>query len=129
LNSATWQFTDLDPGWYDVQATWLEGSNRADNAPSTLFDGTTNRGTYRVNQQLAPSGAVFDGRPWQSLAVVSITGTSFSVTLTDDADGRVSADGVRLVPVRNLVSVLSLERALIGEVVTASVSVTVQVPQ
>ncbi len=128
-NTASWQFTGLDPGWYDVRATWLESGTGASNAPFTVYDGTTNRGTFRVNQQLAPSGAVYDGRPWQSLGVVSIAGSSCKVTLTDDADGRVIADAVRLVPLRNVVSVLALDRTLTGEVVTASVSVTVLVPQ
>jgi hypothetical protein len=36
---------------------------------------------------------------------------------------------VRLVPVRNNIQVLSLERPLVGEEVTVHVSITVLVPQ
>ena len=109
-NVASWQFTGLALGWYDVQATWLEDSNRADDAPFTIFDGTQSKGTVTVNQQQAPSGVLYNGRPWQSLNKLAIGNTNVTVTLSDAADGRVIADGVRLVPLRNVVTVLSLER-------------------
>ncbi len=129
LNTATWQFTGLQPGWYNVQATWHEGLLCSLDAPYTVYDGSTSKGTFQVNQSLAPSGSTFDGRPWQSLAVLSIHNSSVSVVLSDNTlTGRVYADGVRLVPVRNIVSVSSLERTLTGEEVTAQVVITVQTP-
>lgn len=128
-NTATWQFTNIPAGWYDVQVTWLESGNRASNAPYQIFDASKLRGTYLIDQSKAPTGAVFGDRPWQSLATVPISNGSVSVILGDNADGRVIADGVRLIAVRNVVQMLSLEKSLTSESVTARVAVTIKVPQ
>src|SRR5207249_3567634 len=86
-NTAAWQSTGLTPGWYNIQVTWLEASDRATNAPYTVYDGVNARGTYQVNQQNAPSGQVYQGRPWQSLAIVPINSTNAKIVLSDQADG------------------------------------------
>ena len=109
---ATWQFTGVIPGWYDVRITWLELSNRATNSPFTVYDGSVSKGTFTVNQQLAPSGAVFGGRPWQSLGIFPIKNDTMKVEVNDNANGRVIADGARLVAVRNDVQVTSIEKSL-----------------
>ena len=128
-NTASWQFTSISAGWYDVQVTWLESGNRASNAPYQVYDASKLRGTFLIDQTKAPTGAVLGDRPWQSLATVSISSGSVSVILSDNADGRVIADGVRLIAVRNVVQMLSLEKSLTSENVTAHVAVTVKVPQ
>ena len=51
--SANWTFNNLTPGDYEVWATWVPTSNRATDAPFTVYDGTTSRGTVRVNEQQA----------------------------------------------------------------------------
>jgi len=61
-NAATWSFPALPAGQYLVYATWSPASNRADNAPLTVFDGTTALGTVRVDQQVAPNSSVSDGQ-------------------------------------------------------------------
>jgi type II secretory pathway pseudopilin PulG len=127
--TATWEFTQPPPGWYELWVTWHEGDNQASNAPFTVYDGPDAVSSFEVNQKLAPSGELFDGRPWERLEVVLIRGDTLRVRLTDEADGRVIADGVRVVPVRNQVQVSSLEKALTSDEVTAQVSVTVLVPQ
>jgi hypothetical protein len=127
-DTATWQFTGLQPGWYEVQVTWLESGNRATNSPYKIYNGSTLKGTYLVNQKVAPSGPVFDGRPWQSLAVVPISSGTAEVELNDYANNRVVADGVRLIAKFNTVQILSLDRTLTSEEVTAQVAVTVVVP-
>ena len=57
-----------------------------------------------------------------------ISGDTLRVELTDDANGNIIADAVWIVPAGNTVEVVSLERSLTSEDVTANVSVTVQVP-
>ena len=126
-NSAAWQFTGLKPGWYDVRVTWPSGPGRATNASYTISDGATNRGTYSVNQTLAPFGDM--GQPWQCLAIVPVRGTALQVQLSDTANGKVSADAVRIIPIRNVVQVSGFARSLTGEKVTVGVTITVVTPQ
>ena len=127
-DKASWQFTGLEVGWYEVLVTYPNEGNQATDAPFTVYDGAVARGTVRINQQVAPSGAVFEGSPWESLGKFSITGDTLRVELSDDADGNIVADAVRIVPAGNKVDVVSLEKSFVEEEVTAHVSVTVQVP-
>ena len=127
-DKAYWQFTGLEPGWYEVLVSYGPHDNQAKNAPFTVFDGTVAKDTVRVNQRKAPSGPVFDGSPWESLGLYSITGDTLQVRLTDDADGFIAADAVRIVPVRNELQVLSLQKSLATEEVTVRVTVDVQTP-
>ena len=102
---ASWEFTNLVPGTYEVFATWPAHESRASNAPYTTVvltthpDGTlTEQSTTRlIIQKFAPNGAVVGGRPWESLGVFSIDGTALRVELTNNADGAVAADAIRLV--------------------------------
>ncbi len=127
-DKASWQFTGLEVGWYEVLVTYPSEGNQATDAPFTVYDGAVARGTVRISQKVAPSGAVFEGSPWESLGKFSITGDTLRVELSDDADGNVIADAVRIVAAGNKVEVVSLEKSFSGEDVTAHVSVTVQVP-
>jgi hypothetical protein len=127
-NGASWQF-NISAGWYTVQVTWAEGAGRATNATFTVKDGDTVKGSAVVDQTMAPSGTVSGGRPWQTLGTFSIHGNTLEVTLTDQANGVVVADGVQLIPVANVIQVLGWEKTLTGQEVTAHVSVTVVVPQ
>jgi hypothetical protein len=128
-NTANWEFTNLPPGWYEVLVTWHEQSNRADNAPFAIYDGVDVEGIFPVNQQVAPSGAVYQGRPWASLGVFAIHDTSLRVELSDLAnDSRVVADAVRIVPWRNALQVLSIEKTQTSEDMTVHVSITTGTP-
>ncbi len=96
---ATWNFTGLTPGNYQVNVTYSTYSNRATNAPYTIYDGTTPLGTVAVNQQIAPAGVVdASGSSWLPLGTVTITGSSLKVMLSNLANGRVEADAVMIVP-------------------------------
>jgi hypothetical protein len=128
-DTAAWTFSGLAPGWYTVQVTWPTGRRQASNAPYTVYDGGTSRGAVTVDQTTAPSQTVFQGQAWDNLGTFSVASGTLSVVLSDYADGRVVADAVHLVPVQNVVQVLSLTRSLSDPTVTAQVSVTVQVPQ
>ncbi len=95
---ARWTVANLAPGQYEVFARWVPFGNRATNAPYTIFDGATSRGTVAVNQQLAPSGDLENGITWQSLGTFQISTGILSVRLSDNANGFVIADAVRIVP-------------------------------
>ena len=88
---ATWTFT-VTPGQYDVAATWTAYSNRATNAPYTVLDGSTPRGTVPINQVLAPSGFTDQGGTWQDLGTFTINGNQLVVQLSNNANGYVIAD-------------------------------------
>lgn len=125
---ARWAFTDLAPGWYDVRVTWHEDDTQTTAAPFTVYEGIENKGDLAIDQQVAPSGDVIDGRPWQSMGIFSITSGTLTVELTNASGDPVVADGVRLIPVKNEVQIDSLDKSLSNEEVTAHVTVTVQVP-
>ncbi len=94
-DAAAWAFA-VAPGLYRVSATWSPFSNRATNAPYTVFDGATSRGTVRVSQQQAPADFSDAGASWKDLGTFTIAGNSLVVKLTNDADGFVIADAIRI---------------------------------
>jgi hypothetical protein len=97
--TATWQLSGLAAGSYLVQATWNGYYNHADNAPFSVYDGTTLVATVRVNQQPAPTAnATVGGFPFQTLTTVTIHSGTLRVVLSNDADGYVVADALRVVP-------------------------------
>ena len=98
-NTATWQATGLPPGTYDVQVTWVAWTNHATNAPYAVYDGGTSLGTVFINQQQAPAGTAFNGFTFQSLGHFTISSGTLTVVLSDNANGYVIVDALRLVPV------------------------------
>jgi hypothetical protein len=95
---ATWTFANLVAEQYQVFVRWAPFSNRATNAPYLVFDGLTPEGTVRVNQQLAPSGDISDGITWTSIGTFNASSGNLTVELNDNANGYVTADAVRIVP-------------------------------
>ncbi|WP_406700496.1 Ig-like domain-containing protein [Singulisphaera sp. Ch08] len=96
---ATWQQAGLSAGYYDVQVTWLAGTNRASNATYLIYDGSTLVRTVQVDQRNAPTGTVVGGTTFQSLGSVSISSGTLKVVLTNNANNYVIADAVRFAPV------------------------------
>ncbi len=94
---ATWTFASLPAGNYQVFTRWIPFLNRATNAPFTIYDGNTPLATIPVNQQLAPTGDISNGITWQSLGTFTVTGNTLRVRLSDNANGYVIADAVRIV--------------------------------
>src|SRR5262245_57343484 len=94
--TATWTFTGLQPGDYKVAATWAGYSWAASNAPFTLHNGTTPVGTLRVDQRVPSAGFTDGASVWQDLGTVTVTGSSLTVKLSDDADNYLVADAVRI---------------------------------
>ena len=96
-NTAIWDFTpvDLADGVYQVAVNWSTHANRATDAPYTVV---TNGGstTIDVDQQAAPSSFEDGGAWWEVLGEFTVTGGVLTVELSDDANGYVIADGVRV---------------------------------
>jgi hypothetical protein len=126
---AAWLFENVTPGWYYVEATWTAASDQATDAQYVFYDGAASLNEAPLTDQtIAPTGASYGGRPWQILATRYFRNGSATVQLNGQATGYLIADGVRLVPVENDVQILSLERSLGGEAVTAHVSINSPVP-
>ncbi len=98
---ATWTFTGLTAGTYQIDASWLPGTDRAANAPYTIRDGVggTVLSNVAVNQKNAPAGAVSQGgRPFFMLGTVTITGDTLVVELANSlTNGAIIADAMRIV--------------------------------
>jgi hypothetical protein len=95
---AEWTFADLPDGEYRVSATWLNGTSHGTNVPYTVFDGSLDVGTIRVNQRVAPAAdVVVSSKNFQNLGTFSVVNGSLVVRVTNSAgDGRAIADAVRI---------------------------------
>lgn len=91
----TWAFDNLRPGTYRVSATWSVHPNRATNAPYTISGGASPL-TVRVNQQAAPADFSEAGVGWKDLTLYAHAGGTLRVVLSNDANGYVIADAVRI---------------------------------
>jgi hypothetical protein len=91
-NIFTWDLTIPNSGQYELYARWTAHPNRATDATYTVrHDGGETQVT--VNQQA-------NGAKWNLLGTYSFTQSgAYQITLTDQADGYVIADGLRLVPI------------------------------
>jgi uncharacterized protein (DUF1800 family) len=95
--SVNWAFTGLEPGQYNVAATWVGYSYAAPDAQYTVSDGSTPLGTVTVNQQVDPASFADGASAWQALGTFTVTGSTLNVALTDLASsGYVLADAVRV---------------------------------
>jgi hypothetical protein len=128
-DTASWQFSVVPPGWYQIEATWLPAPDRSATAMYSISDGSLALGIFPVNQRQSPSGPVLCGSAWQILLTAWISDPNVQVQLSAQSNGSVAADAVQLAPLQNDVQVLSLDRSLDGEDVTAQVQVGVLVPQ
>ena len=99
-NRASWTFEDLDPArQYQVFVTWAARSNQATNSPFTVLDDTNALATVPLNQQAAPDDAWTVSQAWESIGVYNPTSGTLVVQLSDNANGNVAADAVRVVEV------------------------------
>ena len=128
-DTACWQFSGVPPGWYQIVATWLPAPDRSTTAAYAISDGSVSLGTFTINQRLPPSGPAPNGSPWQILLTAWVGDPNVQVRLGAQSNGSVAADGVQLIPLQNDVQIVSLDRSLGGENVTAQVHVNVRVPQ
>jgi PKD repeat protein/predicted glutamine amidotransferase len=85
---ATWHLNISQPGNYKVFAWWTSSSGRASNAPYTInhaFGSTTVRVDQRIN-----------GGQWNELGEFYFEVGEYTVFVTDDTDGDLIADGVKI---------------------------------
>ena len=100
--TASWTFTGLADGEYQVAATWLHKYDNVYNtldAPFTIHDSSgTLLGSAIVDQSNAPSGFASDGTNWDTLATVNVTGGMLTVNLSAGSNSnRYSvADAIRI---------------------------------
>jgi concanavalin A-like lectin/glucanase superfamily protein/Calx-beta domain-containing protein/fibronectin type III domain protein len=93
---ANWTFT-VEPGQYEVAATWTTHDNRATDAPYTVFNGpSTALKTIDVNQEFAPNDFPDYGVNWENLGTFTITSNTLKVQLTNAANEYVIADAIRI---------------------------------
>ena len=95
-DKARWTIAGLQPGCCEVFVTWKKHVNRAKDAPFTIFDGATPLGTVLVNQQEDPVDDQAAGVGWRSLGSFTINTGTLAIELSNDADGYVIADAVRV---------------------------------
>ena len=99
-NSATWTPNVAQAGQYEVYARWSAGANRASDATYTV--------THAAGSTAVPVDQKVNGGGWNLLGIFNLgTGSAHNVTLTDQANGYVIADAIRLIPV-NIQTELSL---------------------
>jgi hypothetical protein len=94
-NTARWSFTGLPAGTYEVWATWIANSKYATDARYRI-NGVAQA---LVNQRVAPNDYT-DGisQPWKVIGTVTVaSGGSVTVELSDQANGTVAADAMRVV--------------------------------
>jgi hypothetical protein len=92
-------FTGIDPGQYRISTAWTAGGNRPTSA--TLAYTTAGGGAGNMTYNQVPGAAaddLFENVNWQDMFTnVTVTGTSLSLTLTNNsAGGLLIADGFRL---------------------------------
>ena len=109
-SAANWKFGNLEPGTYELSATWNVYPELASNAPYTVMNKKETLLTTTLNQQIVPNGEEYDGRVWQSIGTFTVDANpvnkkgkvkkqknQITVSLTNEANGYVIADAVRIV--------------------------------
>ena len=89
---------EAPPGTYEIFADWIANSGNATDATYQVEDGNTVVGTVTVDQTQTPQDAQYGGIDWASLGTYTFTTPLISVTLTDQANGTVVADGIIVNP-------------------------------
>jgi hypothetical protein len=98
--AATWTFSGLEAGTYQLAATWSPAYNRATNARYRIDSGPN----IPVNQRSHPRDFMANGARWEVLGQASVAGLgSITVSLRAGTNGIAIADAVRLVRVSDRV--------------------------
>ncbi|MFM8413673.1 MAG: choice-of-anchor D domain-containing protein [Planctomycetota bacterium] len=97
-HTATWDFSNLQPGRYRVMTTWSAHSSHGTDVPFRMrAAGSDTVLLSRVNQRIAPDDVAADGWTWEWLGTVLVQGDALRVWVTNAANGFVIADAVRIV--------------------------------
>ena len=89
-DTATWTFNIPTAGNWQVYAWWTNAANKATDAPYTITHAAGST-TIDKNQQT-------NGGSWQLLGTFNFNTGTHNVRLTDNANGEVVADAIRLIP-------------------------------
>ncbi len=95
---AQWTFSSLPAGEYRVSATWPASTSNGTNVPYTIYDGSLDVGSARVNQRVTPTAdVVVSSKNFQNLGSVSVVNGFLVIRVTNSSgDGRAIADAVRI---------------------------------
>ena len=102
LGTATWTFSNLEPGLYQVSADYIGNANNSASAPYTLLDGSTSRGVTQVNQQSTPSDFTDAGVAWKNLASALVVNSGTLNVELSNQNGQVAADAIRIEKVADI---------------------------
>ncbi len=96
--TAVYSFSGLEAGQYRVSSTWVGYFNWAPNAAFTIRDGgSATLGGRAINQQQSPNDFVDQGTNWEDVGIVTITGSSLVVELSNVGTSQyVIADAIRI---------------------------------
>ncbi len=125
-NTVDWEFSGLIPNArYRVLTTWDAHSNRATDAKYTITAATADprqplETIAEVNQKAAPAALELDSQWWADLGVHSSEDGTLTVSLSDDADGLVIADAVRIIPEGSVQSLEGVTEIISGRTLPLS---------
>lgn len=102
--TARWTFPDLEPGWYEVFATWTVHPERAHHSVYNIYDHESLERRLQLNHQAPPDDERAADQWWENLGTFAIENGSLVVELDTriSKGGAVMADAVRLVFVKPL---------------------------
>ena len=102
---AVYNLVVLMPGQYEARATWRAQSDNASNAEYTITHalGTT---VVHADQRTTKS---YGSNKWNSLGTYTFNRGSYTIQVSDKANGRVIADAVELYPLSNPANVVQAE--------------------
>jgi hypothetical protein len=123
--AAIWSFPGLAVCRYEVFVSYPPGAH-ATNSPFHVYDDAVELGMVRINQSTPPSGPQYEGCGWDSLGTFLPHSGILRVELTDDANGDIAADAVRIVPIKNELDILEVNAS--PEDGTLAVDVLVTTP-
>ncbi len=98
-NRVAWNFSELPIDTYDVFVTWGDFSSAdpiATNTPIALLGEQSLTAT--IDQTQLPAGNSLGGKSWYRVGSVAVVDGSLDVEMSDDANGVVIADAIRIVP-------------------------------
>jgi hypothetical protein len=99
-STATWSFTNLPFGRYQVSVSWPRVSTLATNAPFSVTrqgsSGSPVTDTVPVDETQSPTDLTTNGANWKTLGTFGVYGSTLDVQLSNLANGIVIADAVRI---------------------------------
>ncbi len=116
---ATYTFSSLPSGTYQISATWGASKTNATDAPYTFYDGTRLLGSARVNQENSSTGISDAGSNWRVIGTFTVSSGTLVITLNNKANDRVVADAIRI---QQVFTSSSASRSLLPEEVNQATS-------